>query len=58
MVNCPHAYHTFKNQYGQTSFEVQHHSQLLAALIENDKISPSKKVPLKVIHHDPCFLDK
>ena len=58
IVNCPHAYNTFKNRYGQTSFKVQHHTQLLATLIENEKISFSKELNKKVIYHDPCFLGK
>jgi len=58
VTNCPHSYHTFKNRYGQTSFEVQHHTQLLASLIENGKLSFSNEVNKKVIYHDPCFLGK
>jgi len=58
VTSCPHAHHTFKNRYEQTSFEVQHHTQLLASLIENGKLSFSKEVDKKVIYHDPCFLGK
>ncbi len=58
VTSCPHAFHAFKNRYGQTSFEVQHHTQLLANLIENGKLSFSKEVNKKVIYHDPCFLGK
>ncbi|MDI6846535.1 MAG: (Fe-S)-binding protein [Candidatus Bathyarchaeia archaeon] len=58
VTSCPHAYHTFKNRYEQTSFEVQHHTQLIASLIENGKLSFSKEVDKKVIYHDPCFLGK
>ncbi|MCK4433934.1 (Fe-S)-binding protein [Candidatus Bathyarchaeota archaeon] len=58
VTTCPHSYHTFKNRYGQTSFEIQHHAQLLANLIEKGKLTFSKKVNKKVIYHDPCFLGK
>ena len=58
VTDCPHSYHTFKNRYGRTSFEVHHHSQLLANLIENGRLSFSKQVNRKVIYHDPCFLGK
>ena len=58
VTTCPHGYNTFKNRYGQTSFEVQHHSQLLANLIENGKLKLSKELNKKVIYHDPCFLGK
>ena len=58
VTSCPHSYHTLKNRYGQTTFEVRHHSQLLAALIENGKLTFSSKLNKKVIYHDPCFLGK
>jgi len=58
VTSCPHSYHAFKNRYGQTTFEVQHHTQLLASLIEKGKLSLSKEVNKKVIYHDPCFLGK
>jgi Fe-S oxidoreductase len=58
ITTCPHSYHAFKNRYGQTSFEVHHHTQLLASLIENGKLTFSKRLDGKVIYHDPCFLGK
>lgn len=58
VTSCPHAFHAFKNRYGQESFEVRHHTQLLADLIENEKLTFSKKVNKKVIYHDPCFIGK
>jgi len=58
ITTCPHSYHAFKNRYGQTSFEVQHHTQLLATLIENGKLTFSKRLNRRVIYHDPCFLGK
>jgi Fe-S oxidoreductase len=58
VTSCPHAFHAFKNRYNQTSFEVQHHTQLLAKLIENGELTFSKELNKKVIYHDPCFLGK
>jgi Fe-S oxidoreductase len=58
VTNCPHGYHVFKNRYNQTSFEVQHHTQLLAKLIETGKLNFSNRLDKKVIYHDPCFLGK
>jgi Fe-S oxidoreductase len=58
VISCPHGYHAFKNRYNQTSFDVQHHTQFLAKLIENGKLTFSKEVNRKVIYHDPCFLGK
>jgi len=58
VTTCPHGYNTFKNRYQQTSFEVQHHSQLLVELLEKGKIKPLKELKKKIIYHDPCFLGK
>jgi Fe-S oxidoreductase len=58
VTNCPHGFHAFKNRYNQTSIEVQHHTQLLAKLIENQKLNFSEELNKKVIYHDPCFLGK
>jgi Fe-S oxidoreductase len=58
VTNCPHGFHAFKNRYNQTSFEVQHHTQLLSKLIDDGKLTFSKEVNKKVIYHDPCFLGK
>lgn len=58
VTSCPHAYHTFRNRYEEMSFEVQHHTQLLANLVENGKLSFSGRLDKKVIYHDPCFLGK
>lgn len=58
VTTCPHSYHSFKNRYGPKKFEVFHHTQLLATLIESSKLIPSKKVEETIIYHDPCFLGK
>jgi len=58
VTSCPHAFHSFKNRYGETSFEVQHHTQLLADIIENGELIFSKEITKKVIYHDPCFIGK
>jgi Fe-S oxidoreductase len=58
VTTCPHAFHAFKNRYKQTSFEVQHHTQMLADLTGNGTLKFSKRVNKKVIYHDPCLLGK
>jgi len=58
VTSCPHSYHAFKNRYGQVGFEVKHHTELLAELIEKGKLEFPKEVNKKVIYHDPCFLGK
>jgi Fe-S oxidoreductase len=58
VTSCPHGYNAFKNRYNQTSFEPLHHTQLLAKLVDEKKLSFCKEVNKKVIYHDPCFLGK
>jgi Fe-S oxidoreductase len=58
VTSCPHGYHAFKNRYNQTTFEIQHHTQVLAKLVDEKKLTFTKEVKKKVIYHDPCFLGK
>lgn len=60
VVNSPHCYHTFKNEYQQlgAKFEVIHLSQLLDQLIREGKLKFSKEIKKKVIYHDPCYLGR
>jgi len=58
VTSCPHGYHAFKNRYNQTSFEPQHHTQLLAKLVDEKKLTFTKEISKKIVYHDPCFLGK
>ncbi len=58
VTSCPHSYNTFKNRYDESSFEILHHTQMLAVLLEQKRLSPSNAVKKKVIYHDPCYLGK
>jgi len=58
VTSCPHSYHSFKNRYGQTNFEVLHHTQLLADFVDRGRLKLSKEIGKTVIYHDPCFLGK
>jgi heterodisulfide reductase subunit D len=58
---CPHCFNTLKNEYpvlGGT-YEVIHHSQLLAELISAGKIKASDDTALEqVAYHDSCYLGR
>ena len=54
----PHCYNTFKNEYGEMPFPVQHYTQLLVELLDSGKLAFSNQVNKKVTYHDPCFLGK
>jgi Fe-S oxidoreductase len=54
----PHCFNSFKNEYGEMPFPVQHYSQLVTELIDGGKLSFRNEVRKKVTYHDPCFLGK
>ena len=61
LTHCPHCFNTFKNEYPQladVSFEVEHHSQFLARMIENGKLKVSGDIKKKITFHDPCYLGR
>ncbi len=57
---CPHCYNTFKNEYPQFGghYEVWHHTQLLARLLDEGRISPADPVSKTITFHDPCYLGR
>ncbi len=57
---CPHCYNTLKNEYPQFGgrFEVWHHTQLLARLLEEGRIVPTEPVASTITFHDPCYLGR
>jgi len=63
ILTCdPHAFNTFKNEYPDFDgkYEVVHHSQFLAQLIENGTLKLDRSVlkGKKVTFHDPCYLGR
>ena len=54
----PHCFNTFKNEYGEMPFPVQHYTQLLTELLDGGKLAFQSEVGKKVTYHDPCFLGK
>jgi Fe-S oxidoreductase len=58
---CPHCLHVLKNEYPQMggNYEVRHHSQLIAELIEQGKLVIERKANGdKLTFHDPCYLGR
>ena len=55
---CPHCYNTLKNEYPQFGghYEVQHHSTLLAELVEKGRLSDGSSNGEPITLHDPCYL--
>ena len=60
VASCPHCFNTIANEYPQLggNYEVIHHTQLLARLVEQGKLTPVTRVEEKLTYHDPCFLGR
>ncbi len=57
----PHIFHVLKHEYPALGghFDVWHHSQLLADLLAQGRLRPSRRAPLeRVTYHDPCYLGR
>ncbi|MDR7484237.1 MAG: (Fe-S)-binding protein [Armatimonadota bacterium] len=57
---CPHCYNTFRHEYPDLGghYEVWHHTQLLAHLIDEGRLRPTVPVAAAVTFHDPCYLGR
>jgi Fe-S oxidoreductase/nicotinamide riboside transporter PnuC len=60
IASCPHCFNTISREYPQLggNYEVVHHTQLLAKLVEEGKLTPVTPVDEKITYHDPCFLGR
>ncbi len=60
ITSCPHCFNTFRNEYPQYggNYEVFHHSEYLAKLVDEGKLKPTEKLDEKITFHDPCYLGR
>lgn len=59
MTMCPHCLHTLKHEYRKLGgvYEVVHHSQVLAELIQRGRLPRPAPMPDSTLaFHDPCYL--
>jgi Fe-S oxidoreductase len=60
IASCPHCFNTISREYPQLGgdYEVIHHTQLLAKLVQDGRIKPVQSIEEKLTYHDPCFLGR
>jgi Fe-S oxidoreductase len=58
VASCPHCFNTMAREYPQFggTFEVLHHTELLAKLVADGRLVPTGEVEANVTYHDPCYL--
>jgi Fe-S oxidoreductase len=57
VTSCPHCFNTIANEYPDFggSYEVVHHSELLAQLVREGRIAPTAG-DRRITYHDSCYL--
>ncbi len=59
----PHVMHSLRNEYRAfgVRYEVQHHTSLVAELMQSGRLSPKASAALvdkRITYHDPCYLGR
>ena len=61
LTQCPHCLNAIRNEYPDLGgrFEVVHHTELIARLVEEGRLRPTAGAELaveRITFHDPCYL--
>jgi Fe-S oxidoreductase len=58
ITGCPHCFNTLGNEYPDFGghYEVIHHSELLARLVADGRLTPRRDEGLRITYHDSCYL--
>jgi Fe-S oxidoreductase len=57
VASCPHCFNTLANEYADFggAYEVVHHSELLARLVREGRLTPNADAK-QITYHDSCYL--
>ncbi|MBV9593496.1 MAG: (Fe-S)-binding protein [Actinobacteria bacterium] len=60
VATCPHCFNTLAREYPQLDgrYEVVHHTQLLARLVAEGRLTPIEPIEKNITYHDPCYLGR
>jgi len=60
VVTCAHCFNALANEYPQLggTYEVVHHTQLLADLVAAKRLTPVEPVHARITYHDACYLGR
>ncbi len=60
VTRCAHCFNALKNEYPDFDghFEVVHHSELLARLVDEGRIVITSELAKRITYHDPCYLGR
>jgi Fe-S oxidoreductase len=60
ITTCPHCFNTIKNEYPQLggTFEVVHHTEMIAQLVKDGRLSFQEGERQKIVFHDSCYMGR